>query len=73
MTLGRLSLRIMAITFIGLGLMSLISPTNLTPLVELWNADDVHHLSLAVMHGEYATITDTRAVLGAFESTRTDA
>ena len=31
----------------------------------LWAAEDVHQLSLAVMQGEYATITETKAVLAA--------
>jgi nicotinamidase-related amidase len=29
----------------------------------LWPAEDVHQLSLAVMHGEYATVTDTAALI----------
>ena len=35
MKLARLSLYVMAVTFLGLGLMSLVAPTNLTLLVEL--------------------------------------
>ena len=31
----------------------------------LWPAEDVHQLSLAVMQGEYATVTETKAVLAA--------
>ncbi len=31
----------------------------------LWPAEDVHQLSLAVMHGEYAAVTDTLALLDA--------
>lgn len=31
----------------------------------LWPAEDVHQLSLAVMHGEYAVVTDTAALLDA--------
>jgi nicotinamidase-related amidase len=31
----------------------------------LWPAEDVHQLSLAVMHGEYATVTDTAALVAA--------
>ncbi len=31
----------------------------------LWAAEDVHQLSLAVMQGEYATITETKVVLAA--------
>jgi nicotinamidase-related amidase len=31
----------------------------------VWPAEDVHQLSLAVMHGEYAGITDTAALLDA--------
>ena len=34
MKLARLSLYVMAVTFLGLGLMSLVAPTNLTLLVE---------------------------------------
>jgi len=30
-----------------------------------WPAEDVHQLSLAVMHGEYATVTDTAALVAA--------
>lgn len=30
---------------------------------QIWSADDVHSLSLANMHGEYATVTDVTAVL----------
>ena len=29
----------------------------------IWSAEDVHQLSLAVMHGEYATVTDTAALV----------
>ncbi|PWB64116.1 MAG: cysteine hydrolase [Bradyrhizobiaceae bacterium] len=29
----------------------------------VWSAEDVHQLSLAVMHREYATVTDTAALL----------
>jgi nicotinamidase-related amidase len=29
----------------------------------LWPAEDVHQLSLAVMHGEYATVTDAAALV----------
>ena len=29
----------------------------------VWAAEDVHHLSLAIMHGEYATVTDTAALV----------
>jgi nicotinamidase-related amidase len=29
----------------------------------LWPAEDVHQLSLAVMHGEYATVTDAAALI----------
>jgi nicotinamidase-related amidase len=36
----------------------------------LWPAEDVHQLSLAVMHGEYATVTDTPALLAAVALTR---
>jgi nicotinamidase-related amidase len=32
---------------------------------KLWPAEDVHALSLANMHGEYATVTDSAAVLAA--------
>ena len=35
MKLARLSLYVMAVVFLGLGPMSLIAPTNLTPLVEI--------------------------------------
>jgi hypothetical protein len=35
MKLARLSLYIMAVVFLGLGAMSLVAPTNLTPLVEI--------------------------------------
>ncbi len=35
MKFGRLSLYVMALAFLGLGAMSLVAPTNLTPLVEL--------------------------------------
>lgn len=35
MKLARLSLYVMAVTFLGLGAMSLVAPTNLTSLVEL--------------------------------------
>ena len=31
----------------------------------LWPAEDVHQLSLAVMNGEYAAVTDTAALLAA--------
>lgn len=31
----------------------------------IWPAEDVHQLSLAVMHGEYATVTDTAALIAA--------
>jgi len=31
----------------------------------LWPAEDVHQLSLAVMHGEYATVSDTAALISA--------
>ncbi|HYI91153.1 MAG TPA: cysteine hydrolase family protein [Beijerinckiaceae bacterium] len=30
-----------------------------------WPAEDVHQLSLALMHGEYATVTDTAALVAA--------
>ena len=33
----------------------------------LWSAEDVHDLSLAVMHGEYAVVAETKAVLAALE------
>lgn len=32
----------------------------------LWSAEEVHALSLANMHGEYATVVDSRAVLAAY-------
>ncbi len=35
MKFARLSLYVMAVTFLGLGVMSLVAPTNLTSLVEL--------------------------------------
>ena len=35
-----------------------------------WPADDVHQLSLAVMHGEYAEVTDTAAVAAAIAAER---
>ncbi len=35
--------------------------TDLTGRV--WHAEDVHQLSLAVMHGEYATVTDAAALV----------
>ena len=35
MKLARVSLYVMAVVFLGLGAMSLVSPTNLTPLVEI--------------------------------------
>jgi hypothetical protein len=35
MKLARVSLYVMAIVFLGLGTMSLVAPTNLTPLVEI--------------------------------------
>jgi nicotinamidase-related amidase len=31
----------------------------------LWSAEEVHELSLAVMHGEYATVTDSAALVEA--------
>ncbi len=35
MKLARVSLYVMAVVFLGLGAMSLVAPTNLTPLVEI--------------------------------------
>ena len=35
-----------------------------------WAAEDVHQLSLAVMHGEYAEVTGTAAVVSAIEAER---
>ena len=35
MKLARVSLYFMAVVFLGLGAMSLVAPTNLTPLVEI--------------------------------------
>ena len=29
----------------------------------IWSAEEVHQLSLAVMHGEYATVTDAAALV----------
>ena len=37
----------------------------------VWPAEDVHQLSLAIMHGEYATITDTAALVEAAALART--
>jgi hypothetical protein len=51
MKLGWLSLYVMAITFIGLGLMSLISPTNLTPLVELTMTTPVAIMEIRGVYG----------------------
>jgi nicotinamidase-related amidase len=31
----------------------------------IWPAEDVHQLSLAIMHGEYATVTDTATLIAA--------
>lgn len=36
----------------------------------LWPAEDVHQLSLAVMHGEYAEVTDAAAVAAAITAER---
>jgi nicotinamidase-related amidase len=36
----------------------------------LWPAEDVHQLSLANMHGEYAEVTDADAVLAALQRIR---
>src|SRR5258708_40069031 len=51
MKLGWLSLYVMAITFIGLGLMSLIAPTNLTPLVELTMTTPVAIMEIRGVYG----------------------
>jgi nicotinamidase-related amidase len=37
----------------------------------LWRAEDVHALSLAHLHGEYATVVETAAALCAAETART--
>jgi nicotinamidase-related amidase len=36
----------------------------------VWPAEDVHQLSLAVMHGEYATVTDTAALVAGAAAVR---
>ncbi len=51
MKLGWLSHCIMAVTFTGLGLMSLISPTNLTPLVELTMTTPVAIMEIRGVYG----------------------
>jgi nicotinamidase-related amidase len=35
-----------------------------------WSAEDVHQLSLAVLHGEYAEVTNAAAVIAAIEAER---
>jgi len=37
-----------------------------------WDADDVHHLSLANLDGEYATVVTTEQVLAGLSTNLTD-
>src|SRR6266487_4874953 len=51
MTLARLSLYVMAVVFLGLGGMSLIAPTNLTPLVDIAMPSSIAVMEIRGVYG----------------------